>query len=170
MQTDQFQSTPPCRERLPGFAGFVALRRFQSTPPCRERRCVGSYRTTAIKFQSTPPCRERHAITDAQYSTGTGFNPRPHVGSDPPSWGIYATTGGFNPRPHVGSDHKSWYHPLILTCFNPRPHVGSDRDHRRAVFQRHRFQSTPPCRERLLQSNSLCYNRFELHLREGSDS
>ena len=167
---DRFQSTPPCRERLKININICIYNCFNPRPhvgsdesPAGAERGIQSFnprphvgsdlrrdesRVRQNWFQSTPPCRERPRLTRPQTPLQGGFNPRPHVGSDAALIRERQPHGCFNPRPHVGSDPSRLSFPSGERGFNPRPHVGSDRlEH--LPFPARRFQSTPPCRERL---------------------
>ena len=75
------------------------------------------------------------------------FNPRAHVGRDPPAPTLLMACGSFNPRAHVGRDlllplsisllmfqstrprgtrPSVAFNAVFFFCFNPRAHVGRD--------------------------------------------
>ena len=79
----EFQSTPPCRERLSMVAPLPNIEGFNPRPRVGSDQPTSGIDAAGLKFQSTPPCRERPIDDDVAVAFPTGFNPRPRVGSDP---------------------------------------------------------------------------------------
>ena len=121
-----FQSTPPCRGRLPNVK--IISHPFLVSIHAPVQGATGANRPSPRpqRFQSTPPCRGRLFILQGKHCP-QGFNPRPRAGGDSISKLTVQRLRGFNPRPRAGGDLPSCGSPRPSTGFNPRPRAGGDQ-------------------------------------------
>ena len=106
------------------------------------------------RFQSTHPCRVRHQLgLCISYLIAISIH-APMQGATTSLFPVLSSTLNFNPRTHVGCDFQIGYKGLIeLANFNPRTHVGCDKQFDKEYNFLYEFQSTHPCRVRLVTIN-----------------
>ena len=155
INSSEFQSTLPWRERLGRQVLSLAMFLFQSTLPWRERQNMPILPQMWKMISIHAPMKGATRQTHKYCRQTVNFNPRSHEGSDDKEWRKYDSVGYFNPRSPEGSDDgyttKAYTYYLFQSTLPWRERLHGD------ILWCHiaRFQSTLPWRERLSISKSI---------------